>query len=120
MLKVTRKTGWIFVFLPAVFFLSTIHLHFKKDLVFFPGETDLEFTSYLDTAGSGQPNGTIISRFHYDSTAIDISIHAEAAISILMQISVDEIKPDQPFIDISDYDHLTLTIDTSTTEEIII
>jgi|LFRM01.1.fsa_nt_gb AraC-like DNA-binding protein len=120
MLKVTIKTGWIFIFLPAVLFLSTIHLHFKKDLVFFPGETNLEFTSYLDTAGSGQPNGTIISRFHYDSTAIDIeytcgsrNIYPYAGFQWI-------VKPDQPFIDISDYDHLTLTIDTSTTEEIII
>lgn len=120
MSKIISKPKWIFLFLPAALFLATLPLHLKKDLVFFPGETELEFTGYFDTTGSQKPGGTIISKFQYDSSSIDIeytcgsrNIYPYAGFQWI-------VKPEMPFVDITDYDHLTISFNPATSEEIVI
>ncbi len=120
MLKSFFTSKWFLLSFPAVIFAAMLPFHLKKDLSFFPGDTGMSLTSYLDPADTMDSSATIISDFQVSSSTIDIeytigdkNIYPFAGFQWI-------VRQDQSFINISDYDHLTISFNPSTTEEIVI
>ncbi|NLE00298.1 MAG: helix-turn-helix transcriptional regulator [Fibrobacter sp.] len=97
-----------------------IPLLFKKDLVLFPGKTDLEFTSYSDSINVLDTTSTSIHRFDTDSKFIALeytigkkNLYPYAGFQWI-------VKENQPYLNISKYDHVTVAFDPATTEDVIV
>jgi AraC-like DNA-binding protein len=131
MFKSFSKNRWIFLLVPAVVVGILVPFNITRDLVIFPGNNNMRITAYSDAKGPDDSDRsfleitedttrTTISSYAVDSTFIDLeykigskNIHPYAGFQWI-------VKKDQPYIDISDYDHITISINPNTTEDVII
>jgi len=131
MLKLFTKYNWIFILAPTIIVGLLVPFNIKKDLVIFPGHNNMRIAAYSDAKGPDDSDSsfleitedstrTVISSWVVDSTFIDLeykigskNIHPYAGFQWI-------VKKDQPYIDISDYDHITFSINPNTTEGVII
>jgi AraC-like DNA-binding protein len=87
----------------------------------FPSEnSNLSLECYLDTAGTGKEGGTVITSFDTSRNYIGIdytigsrNIYPYAGFQWI-------VKNGKPWIDLRGFDHLTFSIDSGTTEDVII
>ena len=120
MFKKIILNKWLHIALPILCIGIVVPFCFKKDLLIFPGKTDLEFTSYTDSINALDSSSTQLNRFDVDDSKIVIeytigkkNIYPFAGFQWIVQ-------PDKPYIDITDYDHVTIDFDSSTTEDVVV
>ncbi len=112
----------LLIVVPLFLCLIILPFLFKKSLVLFPSnKNELSLESYLDTLDSGKEGGTVISQFDTSQTnSIDLhyiignrNIYPYAGFQWI-------VKSGNPWIDIKGYDHCTFSIDSATTENVLI
>ena len=125
------RKNLLFLITPALIIGIIIPFNVKKDMVIFPGKNSMYLTAYSDEKGrddtdtsfllqTSDSTRTTISKYVSDSNYIDIeykigskNVHPFAGFQWIL-------RSGQPYIDISDYDHLTVTLHPNTSEDVII
>jgi len=120
MLKIITTNKWLHLLLPAAIIGIIIPFCIKKDLVIFPGDPGIELTSYTDTIHPNEDGNTVIKEFKVDSSRIYIEYTIGRMNSSRYAGFQWIVHPPKKFVDISDYDHLVISFDESTTEEFIV
>lgn len=106
---------------PLLASLIILPFQFKKSLVFSPsGKKGLSLEAYIDTTGSGNEGGTVITRFDTSQTVIDLHYNIGSRNSSPYAGFQWIVQPGNAWIDITGYDHLTFSLDPKTTEDVII
>lgn len=120
MLKIITTNKWLHLLLPTVIIGIIIPFCIKKDLVIFPGDPGMELTSYTDTIHPVEDGNTVIKEFRVDSSGIFIEYMIGRMNSSRYAGFQWIVHPPKKFVDISDYDHLIISFDESTTEEYMV
>lgn len=115
---ITNK--WLHLILPAAIVGIIIPFCFKKDLVIFPADCGMELTSYTDTIHPIDSGNTTINTFQVDSSKIFIDYTIGKMNTSRYAGFQWIVHPPKSFIDISEYDHLTISFDQQTTEEYVV
>ncbi len=120
MLKKILSHKWLHLLLPALIIGLVIPFCFKKDLVIFPGNPAMELTSYTDTIHPSVEGNTAINEFTVDSSRIFIEYTIGRMNASRYAGFQWIVHPPKPFLDISGYDHLSISFDHGTTEEFVV
>jgi AraC-like DNA-binding protein len=120
MLKIIIFNNWLHLLLPAVIVGVIIPFCIKEDLVIFPGDHGIEVSSYTDTIHPDEDGNTVIKEFKVDSSKIFIEYIIGKLNSFRYAGFQWIVHPPKKFLDVSDYDHLVISFDESTTEEFVV